>query len=143
MRALSILAFAAMVAGIVWLLARGEVFAHSGPAIGVQAMAVLLMILARVAFGMRSFHAAANPTEGGLVTTGPYRWLRHPIYAAILYFTWATAIDHRTRGAMLAALLITAGAAARMYFEEQMLVSMYPEYRDYAARTARVVPFLF
>jgi protein-S-isoprenylcysteine O-methyltransferase Ste14 len=92
---------------------------------------------------MRSFHAAANPTSGGLVTTGPYRWLRHPIYASILYFSWATVVDHRTREAVLAALLITLGAAARMYLEERMLVDMYPDYRDYAARTARVVPFLF
>jgi protein-S-isoprenylcysteine O-methyltransferase Ste14 len=143
MRTLSVAAFGCMVAGIVWLVFRSEVFAHSVPAIAVQALAVLLMILARMAFGMRSFHAAANPTEGGLVTTGPYHWMRHPIYAAILYFTWATVIDHHTRGAVASGLLVTLGAAVRMYFEEQLLVGMYPDYRDYAARTARVVPFLF
>jgi hypothetical protein len=39
-------------------------------------------------FGARSFHAGANPTDGGVVTAGPYRFFRHPIYAAILYFLW-------------------------------------------------------
>jgi protein-S-isoprenylcysteine O-methyltransferase Ste14 len=34
---------------------------------------------ARVTFGGRSFHVGANPTEGGLVTKGPYRFVRHPI----------------------------------------------------------------
>jgi len=139
---LSIGAFGLMVAGIVWLLMRQQVLAHSIPGIAVQAMAVLLMILARIAFGMRSFHASANPTAGGLVTSGPYRWMRHPIYAAILYFCWAAALDHRTREAVAASLLITAGAVLRMYMEEQLLVGMYPAYRDYAARTARVVPFV-
>lgn len=131
-----------MVVGIVWLLLRAELLAHSVPGIAVQAMAVLLMVLARMAFGMRSFHAGANPTEGGLVTSGPYRWLRHPIYAAILYFCWAAALDHRTPEAFGAAALITIGAVLRMYMEEQLLVSMYPDYRDYAARTARVIPFV-
>jgi protein-S-isoprenylcysteine O-methyltransferase Ste14 len=41
---------------------------------------------ARVTFGRRSFHAAANPTAGGLVTTGPYRLIRHPIYTAACLF---------------------------------------------------------
>ncbi|MEP6916570.1 MAG: methyltransferase, partial [Acidobacteriota bacterium] len=107
-----------------------------------QVGAVALMLSARVAFGMRSFHAAANPTSGGLVTIGPYRWLRHPIYAAALYFVWAAAIDHRSLPAIAAAVLVTAGASVRMYAEETLLVRMYPDYIAYSARTARVVPFV-
>ena len=142
LKALSIPAFGLMVAGLAWLILRGEVLAHSVAGIGVQSMAILLMVLARIAFGLRSFHAAADPTGGGLVTRGPYRWLRHPIYAAILYFCWAAALDHRTPEAFAAASLVTLGAAGRMYMEERLLAGMYPDYRDYAARTARVIPFV-
>ena len=138
----SVLAFLLMVAGIVWLLARGEVMARSTPGIVVQVAAVALMVAARIAFGRRSFHAAANPTAGGLVTTGPYRWLRHPIYAAILYFVWSTAIDHHTWPAIAAAGLITIGAVVRMLAEETLLTQQYPDYAGYRARTSRVVPFL-
>lgn len=138
----SVGAFGLMVAGLLWLIVRGEIFAHGIAGIAVQAMAALLMLLARLTFGMRSFHASANPTEGGLVTSGPYRWLRHPIYAAVLYFCWAAALDHRSAAACAAAILVTIGAAARMYAEERMLVGMYPDYPAYAARTARVIPFV-
>ena len=138
----SVAAFALMVAGLVWLLIRHEVFARNSVALAIQVLAILLMIAARLAFGMRNFHAAANPTADGLVTSGPYRWIRHPIYAAVLYFTWATALDHRTWEAIAAAVLVTIGAAARMYAEERLLVGMYPEYVDYSARTARVIPFV-
>ena len=138
----SVLAFALMVAGLAWLIARGEVIARSIPAIAVQIAAVALMIAARITFGRRSFHAAANPTAGGLVTTGPYAWLRHPIYAAILYFIWSTALDHRSWQALAAAALVTVGGIARMLAEETLLVQRYPEYAAYRSRTARVIPFL-
>jgi protein-S-isoprenylcysteine O-methyltransferase Ste14 len=138
----SILALVPMIAGLVWLLARHEAFARSVPGMAIQIAAAVLMIAARITFGRRSFHAAANPTAGGLVTTGPYRWFRHPIYAAILYFCWSTAIDHHSAPAVLAALIVTIGAAIRMHAEETLLVGMYPEYAAYRARTARVVPFL-
>ena len=138
----SVLAFALMVVGLGWLVRRHEVLARSLPALVIQGCAVALMIAARVTFGRRSFHASANPTEGGLVTTGPYHWLRHPIYAAILYFVWSTAIDHRSAEAFAAAALITVGACVRMYAEETLLIGKYPDYAAYSARTARVIPFV-
>jgi protein-S-isoprenylcysteine O-methyltransferase Ste14 len=138
----SVVAFALMVLGLFWMIARREVVARSVPAVAVQIAALALMVAARITFGRRSFHAAANPTEGGLVTTGPYRWLRHPIYAAILYFIWATALDHYTWQAIAAALVITAGAVLRIIAEETLLVAKYPEYAAYRARTARVIPFV-
>src|SRR6476469_731389 len=111
------------------LLARGW------PALPIQAAAILLMLWARWTFGRRSFHAAANPTAGGLVTTGPYRLWRHPIYAAVLYFIWAAALDYHSASAMFAALLVTIGAAVRMYAEETLLTTVYPDYAAYSART--------
>jgi protein-S-isoprenylcysteine O-methyltransferase Ste14 len=138
----SVLAFGLMVLGLIWLVQRQELFARSLPAQIVQGCAVVLMVAARITFGKRSFHAAANPTAGGLVTTGPYRWLRHPIYAAILYFIWGTALDHRSYQAIAAAGLVTAGAVVRMYAEETLLIGTYPEYATYRARTARVIPFV-
>jgi hypothetical protein len=60
----SVVAFLLMVAGLVWLLWRGEALARSIPAISIQICAVALMVSARVAFGRRSFHASANSNGG-------------------------------------------------------------------------------
>lgn len=128
------------IAGLVYtrsLLARGPV------AIGLQVAAVLLMVWARIAFGLRSFHYAANPTEGGLVTTGPYRFLRHPIYAAILLFLWAGIATNLSPVSVALGLVATAMLSLRMVFEESLVRQRYPEYAEYASRTKRVVPFLF
>jgi protein-S-isoprenylcysteine O-methyltransferase Ste14 len=142
MRTKSIVAFALMVAGVAVIVFRNAIFATRPLTIAVQIAAALLMVYARVTFGRRSFHAAANPTAGGLVTSGPYAVLRHPIYAAVLYFTWAAIADHPSWISVGGGALITAGALVRMRLEEQMLVVRYPEYREYMRRTRRVIPYV-
>jgi len=61
-------------AALAWLFVIHHLIASNPILLVVQASAVLLMLWARVTFGRRSFHATANTTEGGLVTTGPYAW---------------------------------------------------------------------
>jgi protein-S-isoprenylcysteine O-methyltransferase Ste14 len=142
LKPLSVAAFALMITGIAGIYRAHALFAHRLPLIAVQVASVLLMLAARITFGRRSFHAAANPTVGGLVTTGPYAYIRHPIYAAILYFVWAGAFDRMSSLALASALIISAGAIVRMLSEERLLVERYPEYRDYMARVRRIVPFV-
>ncbi len=140
--ALSVAGFIVLVLTIVGLLLNGAILASGPIGWAVQGAAVALMLWARVTFGRRSFHAAATPTEGGLVTTGPYRFLRHPIYGAILWFVWAAAISHASILNLLFGLAASAGAAVRIVAEERLLRARYPEYRAYAARTRRVIPFV-
>lgn len=140
---LSFTALAGLVACIVWLYLNNDAIFGAGPiTITIQVIAALLMVWARLTFGIRSFHGTANPTAGGLVTTGPYRYIRHPIYAAILYFLWAGIAAHPSTVTVAVGLLATALTAVRIVAEEKLLVTMYPEYGAYARVTKRVVPFV-
>jgi protein-S-isoprenylcysteine O-methyltransferase Ste14 len=141
--ALSFIGFVLMFGGLVGLFRRGALFSSSVVVIVLQLIAVLIMIWARVTFGIRSYHATATPTEGGLVTTGPYRYIRHPIYSSICLFAWASCLGHLSSFSARLALVVTVGAAVRMAMEEALLVERYPDYAAYASRTKRVVPFLF
>lgn len=143
LKVLSVVGLLFMVAALFGLLATQSLFSPSPVVIAVQIAAVALMIWARVTFGRRSFHAAANPTEGGLVTTGPYRFVRHPIYAAVCLFAVAGALAHVSFTAVGLALLVFVGALGRMLPEERMVAQRYPEYADYAARTRRMIPLVF
>ena len=97
LKLLSLVALVALAACVVFLYLNHALFGSGRVTIAIQVCAGALMIWARVTFGMRSFHGAANPTAGGLVTTGPYKYIRHPIYAAILYFLWAGIAAHPSR----------------------------------------------
>ena len=142
LRFVSLCGFGLLVIGVIALFMNHSLLADGYFSIGVQVIAVFLMLWARMTFGTRSFHAAANPTEGGLVTSGPYRFIRHPIYAAILYFMVAGAISHISILNIGIAVIAIAGVAMRVYAEEVLLVQRYPEYREYAARTKRFIPFI-
>jgi protein-S-isoprenylcysteine O-methyltransferase Ste14 len=78
-----------------------------------------------------------------LVTTGPYRFTRHPIYTPVCLFTVPGVIAHWTWFSALLGAIVVASALIRMSFEEKLLVARYPEYAQYAATTPRMIPFLF
>ena len=140
---LSFTALVGLVACIVGLYLNNYAIFGAGPiTITIQVIAALLMFWARLTFGIRSFHGTANPTAGGLVTTGPYRYVRHPTYAAILYFFWAGIAAHPSLVTVAVGVLATALTAVRIVAEEKLLVTMYPEYGAYARVTKRVVPFV-
>jgi len=142
LRRVSIGATAVLTVAAVSLLLRRSLFAHGPILVGIQVVAAVLMLWARLTFGARSFHAGANPTAGGLVTTGPYRFVRHPIYTALLLFLWAGVASHGTILSVLTAIVATAALGVRMMAEEELVTDQYPEYAEYAARTKRIIPFV-
>ncbi len=143
LKALSLVGFLGMAVGVIALLATGNLLSVSPLAIAVQVGAALLLLRARQAFGRRSFHVAANPTEGGLVTTGPYRYIRHPIYTAIGTFCAAGVAAHWSWVSALLGGLVVGCALVRMFCEEVLVTARYPEYRQYAAQTWRMIPYVF
>jgi protein-S-isoprenylcysteine O-methyltransferase Ste14 len=143
LKVISILGLVVMMGALVALYQIGVLFTAQPIAIAVQLIAVALMVWARVTFGRRSFHAAANPTAGGLVTTGPYRFIRHPIYTAACLFGWGPIVVHWSLESVALGILLLLGALVRLMCEERLVKQKYPEYVDYARVTKRMVPYVF
>jgi protein-S-isoprenylcysteine O-methyltransferase Ste14 len=139
----SIFAYIGMVGALVALLTMKLLFSANPVVIGFQVAAVVLLIWARATFGWRSFHASANPTRGGLVTTGPYRYIRHPIYTAVCLFGWAGIAAHWSWGACICGGVLLLSGVVRIFCEEKLVTIRYPEYADYAKKTWRMIPFVF
>ncbi len=139
----SVIGYLLLVIALVCLLMRHSLLGSGTVPIVIQSLAVLLMIWARITFRGRSFHVSAAPTDGGLVTSGPYKFIRHPIYASILFFIWAGVLSHISVIDILLGVLGTGGAFIRIILEERLLRLRYPEYTEYSAKTKRIVPFVY
>ena len=143
LKLISVLGLVVMIGALIGLYKIGVLITAQPIAIALQLMAIALMAWARITFGRRSFHAAANPTAGGLVTTGPYRIIRHPIYTAACLFGWGAIVVQRSLVSVALGILLLLGALMRMICEERLVKQKYPEYAEYAKVTKRMVPYLF
>jgi protein-S-isoprenylcysteine O-methyltransferase Ste14 len=139
----SLIGYGIAVIGLFFLWEKNYILSQNPITIIIQLGSIVLMIWARFTFGLRSFHAASNTTKGELITTGPYRWLRHPIYASIIYFSWASVISYPFIDTIAAVILISGGLFVRMKLEEKSLVSTYDNYSEYSKCTKRIIPFIF
>jgi len=82
------------------------------------------------------------PEARGLVTRGPYRLVRHPVYLGELGACAGLALTSPSlRNAIVLAALAIA-QRVRMSFEERALASAFTDYLDYASRTPRLIPSL-
>ena len=141
-RPTSVVAAYVLIAAALALYATDGLFSSSPYVIGLQVVAVFLSLWARVTFGLRSFHFPANPTPGDLVTTGPYRFIRNPIYAAVWLFFWTGIAAHFRPVTATLGILILTTLVVRIVCEERLLREHFPEYPAYARRTPRLIPFI-
>lgn len=109
---------------------------------GLCAAGLAFAVWARLHIG-RNWGAPMSLRENHeLVTTGPYHYVRHPIYAGIMLAMLGTALA--TDIAWLAPFVIVVGYflfAARS--EERTMVAQFPrQYPEYRRRTKMLIPFV-
>jgi protein-S-isoprenylcysteine O-methyltransferase Ste14 len=78
-----------------------------------------------------------------LVTTGPYGYVRHPIYAGILLIALGTAVVYGTLASIFFFVVVLTFMMYKAVKEEQLLTTHFPDgYPAYKARTKRIIPFV-
>lgn len=80
-----------------------------------------------------------------LITEGIYAYIRHPIYTSyILLFMGYVVLFQAPISAMLFAVVLSIWYGSRISLEEAMLIEKFGDaYRQYSAKTKRLIPFLY
>lgn len=103
---------------------------------------------------LRLFGKPQAPTPGAptyrfenttvLVTAGAFRYIRHPLYASLLFGVWGAVLKAVSLPSVGLGIIATAFLAATAKAEEAESVDRFgSSYRQYMSRTRRFIPFVW
>jgi protein-S-isoprenylcysteine O-methyltransferase Ste14 len=81
--------------------------------------------------------------DARLITSGPYRFIRHPMYSAVLLMTLAVVLSRPTPARLVVWAILFGTLLLKLAHEETLLGRRFPEYAAYRKRTKRLVPFVY
>jgi len=112
--------------------------------VGVMLTGLALTWWARIHLGRLWSSAITRKEEHRLIETGPYEYVRHPIYTGLIIALLATAASEATPVAVLGAVLIALGLWLKARTEERFLLTeLGPDaYESYRRRVPMLIPFV-
>lgn len=106
-------------------------------------VAALLLVAGLLALGRRLSPFPTPRAGATLVTTGVFRWVRHPLYVAVMLGGAGYALQRQSplHLALVPILLVFFDLKARR--EERILDRRFPDYASYRRRVARFLPGIY
>jgi protein-S-isoprenylcysteine O-methyltransferase Ste14 len=126
------------------ILLTGPLFAPGAVLLAIELAGLALGAWAVLSMGISRVSIFPTPRAGAqLVARGPYAFIRHPMYSALLLFTLPIVIAAPTPLRMGLWLTLLVNLVFKLHYEESLLVSQFPGYSEYQQRTSKLIPFLY
>ncbi len=112
--------------------------------VGLVAAGVIIAIWAILS--MRKSKLRINPVpdpSATLVSTGIYKWIRHPMYLSLILIAAGFTGIHDIFFKQIIFLVLIAVLVMKLLFEERLLHKQFPQYEKYCKSTWRLIPFIF
>lgn len=81
--------------------------------------------------------------ETKLITTGPYRFIRHPMYLSMLIVGTALIINSFSFFRLFVLIILLVDLLIKLNYEEKLLGKHFKDYPDYQKKTSRLIPFIY
>jgi protein-S-isoprenylcysteine O-methyltransferase Ste14 len=101
----------------------------------------IIMMLVTIRHLGRSFSLV--PQARSVVQTGPYRWIKHPLYFAEEIVILGVVLQYLTPVTVLILVLHSGVQVCRILYEEDLLRRNCPEYSSYEASRWRLIPYVW
>jgi protein-S-isoprenylcysteine O-methyltransferase Ste14 len=81
--------------------------------------------------------------HASLLVTGPYRYIRNPMYSGLLLAMGALILDNFSPVRLILWILLTAVFSRKISIEEKLLPEKFKDFPAYKSRTKRLIPFIY
>lgn len=78
-----------------------------------------------------------------LYTGGPYAFVRHPMYTAVLLATFGWVLNRPDAVSIVLWLMLVVDLRIKLGHEEGALLARFPDYANYMAQTKRLIPYIY
>ncbi len=128
-------------------LAAALVLSTAMPPTGIAAWMLIisggtLAVWAWLTMGRRLRILPAPDQQATLVDSGPYAWLRHPMYTGLMVFCGGLLLHDPRPWRLLLYLTLLTVLVIKGRYEERLLVRDLPGYAEYRRRTGGCLPWL-
>jgi protein-S-isoprenylcysteine O-methyltransferase Ste14 len=111
--------------------------------VGLGLLAGLLLVWTFRSLGKNLTDTVVTRKEHTLVTTGPYRWVRHPFYTSVAFAVLANSLVAANWFLFVTGSLVFVLQVIRTRKEDENLIARFgDDYRNYMQRTGRFMPRL-
>lgn len=105
---------------------------------------IYIAVWALISMQRGTFRVMPEPARKAQLTqSGPYRWLRHPMYSAVILAALGATISHATLMHALIFVALVVVLLLKIRREEHYLLQTYDEYAPYMKRTRALIPFIY
>lgn len=125
-----------------YLAVTGPIIASDGWLV-LESAGLALGVWAVVTMRLRVNITPSVRRGSSMIEAGPYAWIRHPMYSALIVTGLALVLSFPTASRWVAWGLLTVNLVVKLLYEERLLAAAYPHYAAYRRRTHRLVPWLF
>lgn len=81
--------------------------------------------------------------EGKLITTGAYRFVRHPLYSSVIFLALAYAIWFMSLSHLVGVVVLLLFFDRKATQEEKLLTTKFPEYEEYRRSVKKLLPGIY
>jgi len=129
---------------LVFVLTSAPVLAKGYSGILIESLGVFLGVYAIFEMKISNLNISSRLKKNGfLVTSGPYSFIRHPMYSAQVIAILPLVIDYFDWYRLGATIVLIIALLLKIRYEEKLLREKFPDYKAYASHTKRLIPYIY
>lgn len=127
-----------------YILVSGPIVSNSTAGLLVECAGIFLAVLSIYIIGINNFNITPTVKQNSeLITSGPYRIIRHPMYVAQLIAVLPLIVDYFSWFRIIAFVLLLIILLLKIEFEESLLKAHFPNYHAYMEKTKKLIPYVY